>query len=917
MRDVVGDSILSSAPIQRASFGTVFSLSTPPRAAEFDGREPPFGGGDGGSGNATDGGEDWGEDSIQITSLSLRVLVPLLTQVTATDYQVWYRPGDYRPGPNSTATVDGRGNFDGWTLVASGNSLGTSAPDAGGGDDSVGTYYQEPLLLDSDFRSGAVPSDAGRYPPAASALSADGGMDTQNWEGARIKTYMYRIPRSAFRPVNVARNGGKASFYVALGRSALQYGAAGADEWNAVDVENGAYDPYDEGDTNVRIHVGEGVTSRVWGTNPAFYAPRRFLGKVWYESATRVPCGMHAGAPSAAPSEFRVPPPPDAGAYAGRAVDATFVLSVFMQRGVDEARRMDDGAIEAFRPTVAGFLNEEWVMGHCLWGTALSVEYQRLSLLELDGARRRRRRRLLGRRLRGGGAPKGWSDPSPFPNPNGRRLQRDITVLQVEMFIEGVAFDDSRACPASATPIARGENWDDTMSQIGIDFILENADELGERLQEAHPYFDDVFTLSADPKLLERSEDTSMENAETELTEEGNGLLIPIVAGSCGGAALLCLLGIFCYLRKRKRRQEDKEGEQRKEEAGPSNVFVDFPEKEDSVNDNMEKEVAPEPVEERAERGYDPDNFIEEEEEQLPELPKPVILVVGDPLKHASPSLRKVPQLEEIIMLRGLPRRRSEPNMVTGPVRPLAFARTRSLSCLREVWINLNKPSSKNNPDLAGGYLDQLLDGTLYPVDDHDVLYWERERYIRSEDTLAPYVPHGGSIEHNFIDESEAMRVESPQARSAIGEVLSDDAFGDGEEAAAGAAAAKPMFKVKQNPLVMQQVEMLEAKWKQLREEYDEDGEYDEDENNLDQFDVNDRIEQLMGQIEKLELERKMRLASLKKQEEEEEELARKRMVRAGMGINYEEVRNCWPFAFILWNRSSSTFSLDPVSHRS
>jgi len=238
--------------------------------------------------------------------------------------------------------------------------------------------------------------------------------------------------------------------------------------------------------------------------------------------------------------------------------------------------------------------------------------------------------------------------------------------------------------------------------------------------------------------------------------------------------------------------------------------------------------------------------------------------------------------------MRGLPRRRSDPNMVTVITHPKELKRTRSLSCLREVWINLNKPSSKNNPDLAGGYLDQLLDGTLYPVDDHDILYWERERYLTEKDPQAPYVPHGGSIEHNFIDEVEAIRIELPKSNggSALASVLSDDIFSDsGEEMVIAATMAVP----KMNPLVMQQVEMLEAKWKQLREEYNDDGEYDSGENDIEGFDVNERIEQLMGRLEKLELDRKLRLSSLKRQEEEEDELARKRMVRAGTGINYEE----------------------------
>jgi len=914
VRDVVEDNIMSSAPILRSSFGTIFSVSTPPPDADNTNNISM-------SNETTlmygsfNNDVDVEEEYIQITSLSLRVLTPLLSVASETEYQVWYQPADYRSNVRGEV-YDMRGNLEGWTLVAGGNSLGYQPPGLEGEDEETGktnnninnrtntnTVYQEPMILDSNFQSGAFPSDSNVYKPIPSSFLADGGKDTLNAGGSRIKTYLYKIPTSVFVPISIPRYGGKASFYVTLNRSLLQYGDAGDDEWDAIDVENGEFDDDahddDEEDMNLRIHVGEGVTSNPWMDNANFYKPRRFLGKVWYEHTVKIPCGLHVGAPSQAPSVFEVPPLPPGSSVVGssvtsggefdtvmgKAVDATFVLSVFLQQDIRFARNMNDEVMDAFRRTMVDFLNEEWVMRHCVWGVELDVEFQMLSLLE--GVRQRRRRRLLGeRQLRGGGMERMQRHSFGALSPPRRRrhLQTDITILQVEMFVKGVAHDDPRVCPASstpATPTTRGDDWDETMSQIGIDFILENADRLGERLKMADAYFGELFAVSADPDLLVRPEETSTDIVGATTREESTLPLIPIIAAICAAVLLLCLLGIGYYCRKCKRRSKEEEEPSSEDDAisTPSGIIIITDTKCDGSS------MGHKTGETKGFDSPDPDDFASESDEP-PEMP--ALPLSNDPLVVATPALRKVPQLEEVIMMRGLPRRRSDPNMVTVITHPKELKRTRSLSCLREVWINLNKPSSKNNPDLAGGYLDQLLDGTLYPVDDHDILYWERERYLTEKDPQAPYVPHGGSIEHNFIDEVEAIRIELPKSNggSALASVLSDDIFSDsGEEMVIAATMAVP----KMNPLVMQQVEMLEAKWKQLREEYNDDGEYDSGENDIEGFDVNERIEQLMGRLEKLELDRKLRLSSLKRQEEEEDELARKRMVRAGTGINYEE----------------------------
>lgn len=212
-----------------------------------------------------------------------------------------------------------------------------------------------------------------------------------------------------------------------------------------------------------------------------------------------------------------------------------------------------------------------------------------------------------------------------------------------------------------------------------------------------------------------------------------------------------------------------------------------------------------------------------------------------------------------------------------------AIRRNRSISCLREVWTNLNKEDSYANAQavLMGSYMDELLKGTLYPVEDADVLEWERRHHLAGDDADAPYVPHGGHLEHNFIDDAEAERIELANL-----EARKEEEVRLAEERVKN--APKP------NPLVMQQVEMLEAKWKQLKTEYGDgdESDSDSDEDVLRGFDVNMRIEQLMTHIEKLEMERKLKLAELKRQEHEEEGLARKRMVKGGDGINYNDEFN-------------------------
>jgi len=890
VQDDVEDNIMSSSPILRASYGMVFSVSTP----ELDGKNMPA--------NIKKKKE---EQRVKISSLSLRVTNPILGEQANTKYQVWYRNGDYRDADaDGRASFDTRGQFSEWTLIAEGNSVGydpeKKTDEEGEGDteltiadgDNTTDVRTQPLIQDSNFLSGAFPSDNGKYGSIPSTLLKDGGKETLNTNGARIKSYLYRIPTSLFTPVILNKYGDKASFYITVERAMLQFGDADPSEWDAIDVQNAEYDPDNNADMNIRLHVGESVLRQPWNDIAQFYSTRRFLGKVWYEQKTAVPCDMHDSYPSAAPTSWEILPlPADA---VGQPIETSFVVSIFLQQDIENARRMNDEVLDAFRPTVLEFLNRAYVMKNCVWGVGLEVAFQKLSLLE--NVRRNLRYRKL---LQGAGVTEEY-DPwqnmfGAFPKGGRRRnlqnkLTKQITILQVEMIIKGVAYEDESVCPNNAIPATAttdGANWRETMRNIGMKHVTERNEMLGENLKNAHEYFEEIFAVSADETLLKRDIAAVAADENTE-DEEGGSMLGPIIGAVCGVLALCLIAGLFLYRRKKKRQKENR--------APPEEVLIPDVE-EDGTLGNKTKETKAD--DDSASQEGDVEQAKPDPESAVP-VKRHSVAPKGseDPLAKAWPHLCIVPQLEDVIMTRGIPRRRSEPNLLTAASSAKDLKRTRSISCLREVWINLNKPAFYGDIDLSGGYYGELLVGTMYPVDDSDLLYLERERHLTGDDPDAPYVPFGRNMGFCFIDDDEVERIESPRAK-ARGDDYVVEAMGEGrEKEETGGGANEEGIEVEEqqirvvNPLVMQQVEMLEAKWKQLKENYDEDADSDDEADLPDDYDVNARIEQLMGHIDKLEKERKAKLKELKRHEQEEDELARKRMVRAGQGINYNEELN-------------------------
>ena len=217
--------------------------------------------------------EEEEEEYIQITSLSLRTFTSLLNTNSDTNYEIYYQRGDYK-GPKIVNGIrqqyDSRGDITQWIKLASGNTLGEEIPMNQTYNETTNTYQatweviQEPLVKDVQFISTATPSDINTYERLPSNLLNNGGIQTLNVAGVPVESYLYKIPTSVFTPISMKKYNDILSFYVTFDRALMQYGQADEDEWNNVDVENLNYNPNEsEGNEsmNVRIHVGEGVTS--------------------------------------------------------------------------------------------------------------------------------------------------------------------------------------------------------------------------------------------------------------------------------------------------------------------------------------------------------------------------------------------------------------------------------------------------------------------------------------------------------------------------------------------------------------------------------------------------------------------------------------------------------------------------------
>ena len=108
-----------------------------------------------------------------------------------------------------------------------------------------------------------------------------------------------------------------------------------------------------------------------------------------------------------------------------------------------------------------------------------------------------------------------------------------------------------RSCvpPLPSLPPA-GAAVGDSMAQIGIDYVTNNADRLGEGLDAPYPYFGETFAVSADINLLERNgEDARTTTAGGILSateEESPSMIIPVIAALIA-VVLCCLISYGCF----------------------------------------------------------------------------------------------------------------------------------------------------------------------------------------------------------------------------------------------------------------------------------------------------------------------------------------------------------------------------------
>jgi hypothetical protein len=695
-----------------------------------------------------------------------------------------------------------------------------------------GTVGQEPMIQDTVFSSGVNSSDSDLYDVLSLPLD-DGGLNTFNSFGQIVTTYLYQIPPSNFKAVRIAKNGGKGSFYVTLDKPSLQGGDAEAKDLDSIDVENAYYDSSDYQDMNLRIHVGEAVRTYPWSQTSGFYKPRRFLGKVWYQQYLEIPCDEWEGMPSMSPTRIGIPPllTDD-----GIPVETVFSLSFLFQRSLDEAEKMSVDVQSAFAPAVLYLQNVEWVFNHCIWG-------QQLKIISQDLSEPFRRRNLRG------------------DNTQYRMLQADITVLKVVVSVKGYAHSDSSSCPAGATPTTplEGKSWGNTLASIATNYTNKNSDTFVDYFRDTDAYFEDLISVSAAAIVAPPTADSNTEAGATTNTDESTFPLIPVIAAAVAAVAIVVFVICLCCFRRRRKRDNR----------------YDSDSKETRIVSNIE-EV--ENIKSKSVRGkFSGNSAVKITPDQNREDNS---LKKGDILKQAWPTLQENP-LNEAMLRRGLVRCSSSPDMATVLSEPLGLRRTGSIGCLRDVWVDLNRAHLSARSPFNPGYIEQLLTGNLYPVRDMSSFYNEAEKNFLSDDSGA-FVPYGTHFD--FSDPHEALYYDDES--NTIMTSLRYETSGDGGELNAN---RDELITSSTNPLVIQQVEMLEAKWKQLQVLYDDEADSDDDGIDLDAFNVESRIGLLMGRIEKMEEERQRKLALLQQEEWEEEQKLKKKRQVSSAGINYNK----------------------------
>lgn len=411
------------------------------------------------------------------------------------------------------------------------------------------------------------------------AMRTDGGMDAVTAEGGVTTTYYYKIPEEKFMPLKLPKYDGKLTLFVTLDRVGLQYGYAAKQEFDQVDVTK--HDYIDQtpsldvlnGNVNLKMSVGEGVILYPWIEEEFFYQARRFLGKIWYEA--RIPCeyapiaevldvpDVESAAPSNSPEEMPSLAPSGAPSLApsmnGTNVTTELLISVLIKNG--ELSPMPFDVQEVFEDKLFEFLKDGFgEFCPITWNEGANVVDQDLTPVggpsssgsTLEGRRRRyidggedpqhvskRKKTTNG----GGRYLRRLLEPIFYPSNKARsRLLNTITLLDISTVVDAVY--SSNTCPGK-TP--------EELAALLETYVNDNDGDFLDLLKAAHDYFKDAFGVSAD---VVGGPIVGVKAMAVEEEEDGETPVGTILGGLLGALLLCCFCCCLPLLVIRRRKQK-------------------------------------------------------------------------------------------------------------------------------------------------------------------------------------------------------------------------------------------------------------------------------------------------------------------------------------------------------------------------
>ena len=572
--------LISQSKIVRSSYGTIFSVTTPPNP---NGSARP----------TPDQLKDMSVETITIQTLSLRMAD--YRPDLGTNFEVWLYTGDQNDLNDND--IDGnpfnnnkiqpsrgeyqlaRAKFSDWKLLVI-EPEEKLVPDTAFYDQNGHLYNIEP-----EVNGGTVLGDYKTFDHLEDVtiaakewneglLRPDGGMDATTQDEEFTKTYFYKIPEDLFVPLLLPKFDGKLTLFVTLERVGMQYGYAQKDEFDNIDVSK--HDYIDQvksldtlnGNVNLQMHVGEGVIMYPWLEEEFFYTTRRFLGKIWYLAQipceysdlfdrfrdTPMPSVQTTGAPSISPS---FSPSGDL-AIVG---PGTLCMSTLMKEEKEEPMSTD--TTKKLETMIEEFVGSA-LSNICLRNNQVTVINQTVSALPIGGETT-----TPTAAARSG---VGWGkitstkevkdQPSDSRNlgqlvasissmlgsglqqsiPSTRRLQVAISKLEIELLLEGMV--NAENCP----------NRNETqMVEMAVNTISERNDDFMAELKNVDEYFAEVFGVS-----VNNCEEVIIA-AVAAVTADDEPPIGAIVGGVVAALLLCCLICCLPLLIVRRRKHKETE----------------------------------------------------------------------------------------------------------------------------------------------------------------------------------------------------------------------------------------------------------------------------------------------------------------------------------------------------------------------